>query len=105
MHIVMYLFVVKKNHEEQFIDAWKGLTSLIYKNHGSLGSRLHKKSSFEYIAYAQWPNKAKFEAASGVDLPQEANKHRDLMRMACDNIEVINKFDVVEDLLVNKLHD
>ena len=105
MHIVMYLFVVKKNHEKQFVDSWKGLTSLIYKYHGSLGSRLHKKSSFEYIAYAQWPNKDKFEAASGGELPQEANKHRDLMRLACDKIEVINKFDVVEDLLANKLND
>lgn len=43
MYIVLYTIIIKPNQEEKFIEAWKGLTSLIYKYEGSLGSRLHKK--------------------------------------------------------------
>lgn len=104
MYIVLYSFRVKPNHEDPFIEGWKGLTNAIYKFEGSLGSRLHKKDDFEYIAYAQWPNKSKFENAKG-ELPEEADRFRDMMRSSCETIKVKDTFEVIEDLLANKLYE
>lgn len=98
MYVVMYAFKVKPNQEDKFIEAWQGLTSLIYKHEGSLGSRLHKKDTLQYIAYAQWPNQSTFDNA-GRNLPKEANHYRDEMKAACENFEVLEKLEVVEDLL------
>lgn len=98
MYTVLYSFEVKPNHFDDFVKGWKGLTELIYKYEGSLGSRLHKSDERNYIAYAQWPSKSIFENA-GKKLPKEANYYRDLMRSSCKNVEVLNKLEVVEDLL------
>ena len=104
MYVVLYIFNVKPQQEENFIKGWKGLTALIYHFEGSLGSRLHKNENLEYMAYAQWPSKNKFES-SGANLPEKADEYRDLMRSSCSKIEVIRKAEVVEDLLVDKLYD
>ena len=53
MYVVMYSFQIKPHQEQNFIESWKGLTALIYKYEGSLGSRLHKQKPQNYIAYAQ----------------------------------------------------
>jgi len=102
MYIVVYAFKIKPNQVEHFIEAWKGLTRLIYEYEGSLGSRLHKKEDLHYIAYAQWPNKSHFNNAGG-QLPKIAETHRDSMKKACSKIEIIDKLEVVEDLLAKKL--
>ena len=104
MYVVIYFFKVKPNQEKGFVESWKGLTTLIYKHEGSLGSRLHKKEKQQYIAYAQWPSKSNFEN-SGKNLPEEANRYRDLMRKHCVKIEVLHKLEVVEDLLMQKEND
>lgn len=98
MYIVLYTIKVKPKHEEKFIEAWQGLTSLIYKHQGSLGSRLHKKDALNYIAYAQWPNQSKFDNAGG-NLPKEADHYRNAMKAACESFEVLEKLEVVKDLL------
>ncbi|WP_418508862.1 antibiotic biosynthesis monooxygenase family protein [Corallibacter sp.] len=98
MYIVLYTFKIKKDHKEDFIKAWKGLTKLIYKHEGSLGSRLHKKDTLTYIAYAQWPDKTTFDNA-GKNLPQEAEHFRCLMKASCEKVDIIEKLDVIEDLL------
>ena len=99
MYIVMYAFEVKPNKEADFLKGWKNLTKLIRKHEGSLGSRLHIQEPLTYIAYAQWPSKIKFEN-SGNNLPEEADTYRNLMRSSCKGINVVDKFEVVEDLLV-----
>lgn len=104
MYIVEYSFKVKPSQEEAFIEGWKGLTDLIYKYDGSLGSRLHKKRHLEYMAYAQWPSKSIFDKA-GSNLPDKADEYRVLMKTSCFRIEVVDTFEVVEDLLANKLYD
>ena len=104
MYIVLYSFKVKPKQVEKFIQGWKGLTDLIYQYEGSLGSRLHKKEPLEYMAYAQWPSKNKFESSGG-NLPKKASEYRDLMRLSCSKIEIISKVEVVEDLLADKLYD
>ncbi len=104
MYIVLYAFDVRSNKEEDFIKGWKGLTELIYKYEGSLGSRLHKSDLGRYIAYAQWPNKMTFEE-SGKKLPEEANTYRELMRASCEKIEILHKLDALEDLLREKQNE
>ncbi|MDN3491631.1 antibiotic biosynthesis monooxygenase family protein [Winogradskyella bathintestinalis] len=98
MYIVLYNIVIKPNQEEKFIEAWKGLTELIYKYEGSLGSRLHKKDALNFFAYAQWPDKNTFDNA-GENLPEEVNHFRDTMRETCETFEVLEKFEMIEDLL------
>ena len=104
MYIVLYTFDVKPDKEEDFIKGWKGLTELIYKYEGSLGSRLHRDNEQNYIAYAQWPDKNTFEQ-SGNNLPEEANHYRNLMRASCEKIETLKKMDVLEDLLKEKQNE
>lgn len=99
MHIVLYQFRVKQNHEEQFIKAWKVLTLLIHKHEKSLGSRLHKKKDLHYVAYAQWPSKEHFKNA-GEKLPLESNAIRARMRDSCEDVKVLDELEVIEDLLV-----
>ncbi|NRD18490.1 antibiotic biosynthesis monooxygenase [Winogradskyella eckloniae] len=98
MYIILYTIKIKPNQEEDFIEAWKGLTELIYKNEGSLGSRLHKKDALSYFAYAQWPDKETFDNAGG-NLPKEANRFREKMRASCEKFEVLETFEMIEDLL------
>ena len=101
MFIVIYSFNVKENSEQEFIEAWKALTLLIRKHEGSLGSRLHKKDSINYIAYAQWPDKRTWQN-SGTNLPAHATLHRNTMKNACTEIKTEYELDVVEDLLNHK---
>ncbi len=98
MYIVLYTITIKPNQEEAFVEAWKGLTALIYKYEGSLGSRLHKKDTLNFLAYAQWPDKNTFDNAGG-NLPEEANHFRQMMKASCEKFEVLEKFKVIEDLL------
>ncbi|EPR74586.1 hypothetical protein ADIWIN_0338 [Winogradskyella psychrotolerans RS-3] len=98
MYIVLYNIIIKPNQEDNFIEAWKGLTTLIYKYEGSLGSRLHKKDPLNFFAYAQWPDKNTFDT-TGANLPEEANHFRDTMKASCEKFEVLDKFEMIEDLL------
>ncbi|WP_179009515.1 antibiotic biosynthesis monooxygenase family protein [Winogradskyella forsetii] len=98
MYIVLYGIKIKPNQEENFIEAWKALTSLIYKYEGSLGSRLHKKDALNFFAYAQWPDKTTFDNAGG-NLPEEADHFRNRMKATYKKFEVLEKFEVIEDLL------
>ena len=98
MFIVIYSFKLKENSEKDFIESWKGLTLLIRNHEGSLGSRLHKKDSLNYIAYAQWPDKITWKN-SGNKLPAEAVQHRINMKNTCTEIKTEYELSVVEDLL------
>ncbi|MFL1010631.1 antibiotic biosynthesis monooxygenase family protein [Flavisericum labens] len=104
MYIVLYAFKIKPNQFESFVKSWEDLTNLIYKYEGSLGSRLHKKSESEYVAYAQWPSKEKFESAGG-NLPKKAEESRSLMKASCISIEILSKLEVVKNLFAEKPYD
>ena len=97
MFAVIYSFKVKSNHVDQFIHSWEGLTKLIYEFEGSLGSRLHKVGELNYIAYAQWPSREKWEKA-GSNLPESASDYRSEMRNACERVETSHEMEVVSDL-------
>ena len=99
MYIVIYSFEIEKGKYLEFVDSWKMLTNIIKKDAGGLGSRLHKKSEIEYIAYAQWPNKETFDKA-GSKLAEKAIEIRDKMRVSGVKVKMLDQLEVVEDLLV-----
>ena len=99
MFIVIYSFKIIPEQKEIFLNNWRKLTKLIYKHENSLGSRIHKQDENIYIAYAQWPNSETFEN-SGKNLPEESIEIRNKMREACLEIKILNKLEVIEDLLV-----
>ena len=98
MFSVLYLFKVKEGKEIEFVQSWKSLTQLIYQFEGSFGSKLHKDTHGNYIAYAAWPNKETWEN-SGSNLPEEANEFGELMRDSCSIIDTEYELEEVKDLI------
>lgn len=56
MMIALYRWKIREGLEQQFVDAWSGITRYYLENHGSLGSRLHRGSDGLFYGYAQWPS-------------------------------------------------
>ncbi|MFT4603050.1 MAG: hypothetical protein ACI857_003237 [Arenicella sp.] len=98
MFAVIYSFKIKPNCEAEFIKAWEDLTLLIYEFENSIGSRIHRKSEFEFIAYAQWPDEATFKD-SGSNMPESAQPIRKIMRDCCEEITTLHELEMVSDLL------
>jgi len=98
MFAVLYRFITLPGEQESFEMAWKALTGLIYEHQGSMGSRLHRLSVKEYIAYAQWPDRESWEASRTGLLP-EADTYRAIMRASCKAIDIQMELDVVSDML------
>ena len=60
---VLYRFRVRPGQEAAFRAAWADLTRAIRDTRGGLGSRLHHVDGDLWAAYAQWPDRAAWEAA------------------------------------------
>ena len=97
MHAIVYKFNVSASNEESFISAWKSVTENIYKERGSLGSRLHKDSDGNFIAYAQWPSLE--QANKEISTSDKYKKDLDLMISCLESSEVLYRLNVLEDLL------
>jgi len=70
---VIYRWRVDPSKEDQFIAAWEEITRAIRDFGGGLGSRLHKASDGTWLAYAQWPDREKWEhAGTGTERMSEA---------------------------------
>ncbi len=98
MFCVVYQFTALPAKEQEFRQAWAELTKIIYEHAGSLGSRLHRDSSGNFIAYAQWPDRESWETASG-KLPESAKLVSQRMRENCEEISTIYELDMMDDLL------
>lgn len=98
MFAVIYNFRVRSGHEQQFQDNWCIRTEEIKATFGGLGSRLHQASDGRWIAYAQWPNRNAWEAASKD--AAESTEAQLAMRAACESVETLFELDVTQDLLV-----
>lgn len=98
MYCIIYKFHVKENYTQEFLESWIELTKCIYTYEGSLGSRLHRESENEYIAYAQWPSKSHYLNA-GNQLTTEAEAYKKSMKSACYSIETLHSAEMVVDLL------
>jgi quinol monooxygenase YgiN len=59
---VVYRWRLKPGAEAAFQDAWARTTRAICRDHGGLGSRLHRVQDGTWLAYAQWPDRQAWEA-------------------------------------------
>ena len=55
--VVLYRWKLKEGMESQFIESWSQVTAL-FREKGSLGSRLHRGPEGIWYGYAQWPSYA-----------------------------------------------
>jgi len=98
MFCVVYAFMVQSGCDEQFRQSWLAVTRWLYEHAGSLGSRLHRASTGEYIAYAQWGSRAQWEQQADRS-DAELRQHRRAMRAACTDIAVLYELDMTDDWL------
>lgn len=105
MFIVMFEFVVREGLEDQFLASWPSVTQGIYLFKGSLGSRLHRNSDGRLIAYAQWPDRQTWEAASAIEMSPE--HERQLQRMQAslepDSPRILYEMEVEVDYLQRRV--
>jgi quinol monooxygenase YgiN/catechol 2,3-dioxygenase-like lactoylglutathione lyase family enzyme len=97
MFCVVYQWKVKPGKEDEFRETWRTITEAIFRQHGSLGSRLHKEDDGTWVAYAQWlsPEQWKNHAETlGVELVRSR-------QAAClsEGPTVLLKLHVTDDLL------
>ena len=63
MFAVIYIGYVHPEHESEYRKLWKQIAIYFIKNRGTIGSRLHKTSEEEYLAYSMWPDKKTRDAS------------------------------------------
>ena len=97
MFIAVYRWKLKEGREQSFREGWRRRTEEIYRRCGSLGSRLHRAEDGTWVAYAQWPDRATWEAAAGV--PVEDTGASALMRESVELTHPTIHMDLAEDLL------
>jgi quinol monooxygenase YgiN len=97
MFAVMYRWRLKPGTESQFASAWAERTRAIASQEGGLGSRLHRSDDGWFVAYAQWPSRAAWEAFMAKSAaPTPAGT---LMGSCIETREVPLCLEVVADLL------
>lgn len=102
MFTVIYRFQIIPGRDSEFRESWSELTKLIRKHRNSLGSRLHKSElENEFIAYAQWPDKATWESEGTQEYQALAAPWGKKMREACEAIETLHTMTVTDDLLIH----
>lgn len=106
MYCVAYRFVLlpgavkfgARRAQYDFMDVWSGFTEFFKSHCGALGSRLHIGEDGAFYAYAQWPDKATYEAASDVPPTTEFTKLRVKWSELCAPSEVLFQGDVHVDM-------
>lgn len=68
MFVVVYWWRAHPGKEEQFRAAWRRGTEHITRLYGSYGSRLHQERDGRFVAYAEWPDEATWQAAADVKM-------------------------------------
>ena len=100
MFIAVYRWKVKPGMEEQFREGWRRGTVAIRRMHNSFGSRLHKTAEGDFVGYAQWPTREKWQAVYDAHFPHDDKEASRLFR---DAIEISHGpellMDVTDDLL------
>jgi heme-degrading monooxygenase HmoA len=61
MFVVIYSWKLAAEKEDLFREGWLRVTEAIYRDRGSLGSRLHEGEDDVWVAYAQWPDRDTWE--------------------------------------------
>ena len=102
MFAVLYRWRVKQGKEDDFRDAWHRATEAIYKQRGSLGSRLMRVPDGDFYALAQWPTRDLWlsrNQPTEAD-PTESQRMRDAIEYAYPPVELV----VEDDLLQDRVH-
>lgn len=66
MFCAVYEFKIMPDKHECFREEWHEITQMMIQEFDSLGARLHENEDGTWIAYAQWPNKEKWEVGHRV---------------------------------------
>lgn len=99
MFIALYEFKVKAGMADDFRRSWLQTTRGIYREFGSLGSRLHQTSDpLIFVGYAQWPSKAQWAADKGALSPEYLNA-REKMRACLESSRTLYEMEVSDDYL------
>jgi quinol monooxygenase YgiN len=97
MFYVLYRCRLKPGSEEAFRAVWSDITVAIRDGRGGLGSRLHRGDDGLYYAYARWPSREAWGAASAMPpvLPASSAEMKEHVEEWLPPIPL----DPVEDLL------
>jgi len=60
---VIYRWRIVPGGEADFLAAWEATTHRLRDERGALGARLHRARDGRFVAYAQWPDRATWEAS------------------------------------------
>lgn len=94
MYTVLYQWKIHPDKHDDFISSWEIITDHYLKNHGALGSRLHKASDNTFAAYAQWHSKNHRDLAfSSSTAPEHAVKKMTL--------SIVERLDPIEMLVIS----
>jgi quinol monooxygenase YgiN len=96
MFCVVYQWKVKAGKEGQFRQSWREITEAIFRQNGSLGSRLHKSDCGSWVAYAQWPDRCHWESGAATIDVELARAQRD--ECLEEGVQVVFKLEVTDDL-------
>lgn len=97
MFAVLYRFTIKPESEAVFTRLWTEATKEIKAHHKHKGSRLHKSSEGEWLAYTVWESQEKWELRN--EGPESLKKAISGMSQHINSVEQLFKMDVVGDLL------
>lgn len=94
---VIYEWSVLPGKEDQFRETWRNITEAIFRQHGSLGSRLHHADDGRWIAYAQWPDREHWEHhADTINVELERSRQAETLD---GEVKVLFRLNVTDDLL------
>lgn len=96
---VIYRWRFESGSEASGIAAWSRLTKAIARELGGLGSRLHRTEEGWYVAYAQWPDEATWQAAQSAPSP-DPQASNELASAIVERLPPI-RLKVEQDLLGN----
>lgn len=97
MFIALYRWKVKEGKEQQCRDGWHRGTETIYRDRGSLGSRLHLADDNIWYGYAQWSDRESYFAAANIPVTDKEG-----VQMFHDSVEEqypVVYLEVTDDLL------
>lgn len=99
MFTVIYVFDVKPEREQEFLDAWAFITKEFVRTRGSLGSRMHRDKDGRHVAIALWPDRATWETKPE-EPSEELTAARTTMMRACEIVRTDKELDTLLDLWV-----
>ncbi|HEV2801191.1 MAG TPA: antibiotic biosynthesis monooxygenase [Pyrinomonadaceae bacterium] len=100
MFVAVYRWKLREGLEENFRAGWLRLTLEIYRERGSLGSRLHRAEDGTWVAYAQWPDRQTWQA--GRSVPTIDAEAVVLMKESIETSYPEMLLEVAEDLLTSR---